>query len=154
MPRYRQQRRRGGSAIELIMVLVVLIVATFVSLQFGIALIVKQAVAEAATVAVREAAKVNPANPDELETIIERVLAGHQITLGSQASFVLEGQGLPAMRGSLPCTPPALPMLDGDEVRVTVCVSLAVHPILNILKGYGINFEGRKFSISSVATKE
>src|SRR4030095_13923712 len=88
--RSRRHKRRGFQAAELIMVLLVLILATFVSLQFGIALIVKQAVAEASTVAAREAAKVNPADPDELVTIINTVLAGHQITIGPNASFVLE----------------------------------------------------------------
>jgi hypothetical protein len=52
------------------------------------------------------------------------------------------------------CNPPASPTLDGDEVRVTVCVSLTAHPILNILKVYGIDFTGRDFTISSVATRE
>ena len=60
------------------------------SLQFGIALIVKQAAAHAVTVAAREAAKANPPTPEELEDIIERVLAGHQITIGPDAAFVVE----------------------------------------------------------------
>jgi hypothetical protein len=148
----RRKRRRGVSTIELIMVLVVLILATFVSLQFGIALIVKQAVAHASTVAAREAAK--GADLTELEEVIERVLAGHQITIGSNASFVLEDPDPEPMQGTLPCTPPTMPELDGDEVRVTVCVSLTSHPILNILSMYGIDYTGRKFSISSVATRE
>jgi hypothetical protein len=158
--RFRRQQPRGFSAIELITVLVVLILATFVSLQFGIALIVKQAVAEASTVAAREAAKVNPADPDERTAIINRVLAGHQIMIGSNASFVLENPapvlnaGTLPTRGTLPCMPPAMPLLNGDEVRVTVCVSLTAHPILNILQMYGIDYTGRKFSISSVATRE
>lgn len=144
----------------MIMVLIVLILATMVSFQFGIALLVKQAVAQAATVAAREAAKENPATPDELEEIIERILAGYQIQLGPQASFVLENPALVEHNGQLPTrgtlafTPPVSPSLDSDEVRVTVCVSLSVHPILNILQNYGIDFTGRKFTISSVATKE
>jgi len=153
MARFRRRdNRRGVSAIELIMVLVVLILATFVSLQFGIALIVKQAVAEASTVAAREAAK--GANSTQLQAVIERVLAGHQITIGSNASFVLEDPNPQPQQGTLLCAPPAIPSLDGDEVRVTLCVSLTAHPILNILKMYGIDFTGRKFSISSVATRE
>lgn len=151
MLRTRRQRR-AVSAIELILVLVVLILATFVSLQFGIALIVKQAVAHAATVAAREAAK--GADVAELETVIETVLAGHQITIGPDASFILEDPGPQPQQGSLPCTPPASPSLDGDEVRVTLCVSLTAHPILNILQVYGIDFTGRDFHISSVATRE
>ena len=148
----RRDTRRGASAIELILVLVVLILATFASLQFGIALIVKQAVAEASTVAAREAAK--GATSTQLKSVIERVLGGHQITIGPKASFVLENPSPQPQQGTLPCLPPVTPALDGDEVRVTLCVSLTAHPILNILKVYGLDFTGRTFSISSVATRE
>lgn len=140
------------SAIELIGVLVVLIIATFVSFQFGIALIVKQAVAQASVVAAREAAK--GANLAEIQSSIEQVLAGHQITIGSDASFVLEDPLVQPPQGTLPCSPPAAPVLDGDEVRVTLCVSLTAHPFLNILDTFGIDFAGRTFAISSAATKE
>jgi TadE-like protein len=152
--RQRCTKRRGVYTIELILVLIVLVLATFVSFQFGIALIVKQAVAHASTVAAREAAKANPADLAELEEIIETVLAGHGITIGSDASFVLENPDPQPQQGTLPCTPPASPVLDGDEVRVTVCVSLTAHPILNILEAYSIDFTGKTFSISSVATRE
>jgi hypothetical protein len=148
----RRRYRRGVSTIELVLVLVVLVLATFVSIQFGIALIVKQAVAHASIVAAREAAK--GANLSELEVVIERVLAGHQITIGANASFVLEDPNPEPVQGTLPCTPPTSPTLDGDEVRVTLCVSLTAHPILNILSMYGIDYSGRTFSISSVATRE
>lgn len=144
--------RRGVSTVELILVLVVLIVATMAALQFGIALIVKQAVAHAATVAAREAAK--GASTGQLQSIVEQVLAGHQITLGPQAALVLEDPDPRPPVGSLPCTPPATPTLDGDEVRVTLCVSLTAHPMLNILQAYGIDFTGRTFTISAVATRE
>jgi hypothetical protein len=149
----RRHRRRGTSAIELVGVLVVLIVATFVSFQFGIALVVKQAVAQASIVAAREAAK--GATLTELESSIEQVLAGHQITIGSKASFLLENPAPQPQQGTLPCSPPpSAPALDGDEVRVTLCVILTAHPFLNILQAYGIDFTGRTFSISSVATNE
>jgi hypothetical protein len=151
MPRRRQQRR-GVSAIELILVLVVLILATFASLQFGIALVVKQTVAQAASVAAREAAK--GASVAELTSDIETVLAGHGIKIGTDASFVLENPLPQPKQGSLACSPPASPALDGDEVRVTLCVSLTAHPILNILKVYGIDFTGRDFRISAVTTRE
>jgi hypothetical protein len=143
-----------------VLVLVVLILATFVSIQFGIALIVKQTVAQAATVAAREAAK--GATPQELECVIERVLAGHQITLGSQASYLLE-RPAPVINpltlalptgGTLACPPPATPAVMGNDVRVTVCVSLTAHPILNILEMYGVDFTGRTFTISAVAQRE
>src|SRR6476660_967172 len=151
MPRTCRYKRRGVWSIELIMVLIVLIIATFVSFQFGIALIVKQAVAQASIVAAREAAK--GATTTQLQAAIERVLAGHQITIGPNASFVLEDPDPQPQQGTLPCMPPVTPRIDGDEVRVTLCVSLTAHPILNILKFYGIDFTGRQFSISSVATR-
>jgi Flp pilus assembly protein TadG len=148
----RRRQRRAVSVIELIMVLVVLILATFISIQFGIALIVKQTVAQASIVAAREAAK--GADSAALVVVIERVLAGHQIKIGNNAAFVLEDPVAEPKQGTLTCTPPSSPQLDGDEVRVTLSVSLTAHPILNVLKIYGIDFTGRTFSISSVATKE
>ena len=150
----RRVQRRGVYTIELITVLFVLILATFVSFQFGIFLIVKQAVAHAATVAAREAAKINPATIPELEAIIERVLQGHQIVVGNNLSFVVENPAPQPLQGTLPCTPPATPVLDGDEVRVTVCLSMTAHPILNILQVYGVDYSGRTCSISAVATRE
>jgi hypothetical protein len=150
--RHSRRSRKAVSTVELVLVLVVLIIATFVSLQFGIALIVKQAVAHASAVAAREAAK--GATLAELQSDIETVLAGHQIAIGSDASFILEDPLPQPQQGALACSAPAAPELDGDEVRVTLCVSLTAHPILNILQAYGIDFTGRHFSISSVATRE
>jgi hypothetical protein len=145
-------RRRAMTSIELIMVLVVLILTTFVSFQFAFALIVKQAVAHAATVAAREAAK--GADEARIEQAIETILSGHGIEIGPDASFVLEDPTPGTVQGELPCSPPASPSIDGDEVRVTICVSLAVDPILNILEPYGIDYTSKTFSISAVATRE
>ena len=149
----RTRKRRGVHTIELIMVLFVLVLATFVTVQFGTALIVKQTVAEASTVAAREAAK--GATLDELTCYIDRVLGIHGIMIGANASYTLERNGIEEpLQGSLPCDPPATPMIDPDEVRVTLCVSLTTHPILNILQPYGVDYTGKKFMISSVATLE
>ncbi len=148
----RHHRRRGVITVELIMVLFVLVLATFVSFQFAIALIVKQAVSHAATVAAREAAK--GADEADLEDDIETILSGLGITIGADASFVLEDPTPGALQGTLPCTPPLVPLIDGDEVRVTICVSLTTDPILNILSPYGIDYTGKKFTISAVATRE
>ena len=148
-------RRRGVSTFESILVLVVLIIASFAAFQFGLALIVKQAVSHAATVAAREAAK--GADADELVCVVNRILQEHRIQIGPDMSLVLEVGPPPnptVMRGTFPCTPPATPVLDPDEIRVTVCVSLTAGPFVNILKFYGIDYTGRSFNISSVATIE
>ena len=139
-------------SVELLMVLFVLVIATFVSFQFAIALIVKQAVAHAATVAAREAAK--GADEADLTEDIETILSGLGITIGPDASFILEDPTPGALQGALPCSPPLVPLIDGDEVRVTICVSLTTDPILNILEPYGIDYTGKTFSISAVATRE
>ncbi|MEX2175223.1 MAG: TadE/TadG family type IV pilus assembly protein [Pirellulaceae bacterium] len=152
--RTRSRRsRRGSTTFESILVLMVLIVASLAAVQFGLALIVKQAVSHAATVAAREAGK--GADADELVAVVERVLAGHRIAIGRDAALVLAQGELPLeTRGTLACTPPAAPLLDADEVRVTLWVSLTAPPFLNILKPYGIDFTGRTFKTSSVATLE
>jgi Flp pilus assembly protein TadG len=148
-------RRRGVSTIESILVLVILIIASMAAVQFGLALIVRQAITHAATVAAREAAK--GADADELVEVVETVLAGHQITIGDEATLVLENGPEEVdveIRGTLACDPPAAPVIGDDENRVTLCVSLTAPPFLNILKCYGIDFRGRTFQSSSVATDE
>jgi TadE-like protein len=153
--RFRAARRRGVSTFESILVLVVLIIASFAAFQFGLALIVKQAVSHAATVAAREAAK--GADADELICVVNRILQEYRLEIGPDMSLLLEVGPPPnpvEMRGTFPCTAPATPVLSPDEVRVTVCVDLTAGPFVNILKFYGIDFTGRKFEISSVATIE
>ena len=153
--RSTRRRRTGSSTIESILVLLVLLIASLASVQFGVALIIKQAAAHATTVAAREAAK--GADIDELVEDVNRVLQGHRIAIGSDATIVLEDG--PASfrrqtRGELDCDPPSEPTIDSDEVRVTLCVSLTAPPFLNILECYGIDFRGHTFQTSAVATKE
>jgi hypothetical protein len=157
MPQHRpiRARRRGVSTFESLLVLVVLIIASFAAFQFGLALIVKQTVSHAATVAAREAAK--GATSDELICVVNRLFQEYRMEIGDDVSLVLEDPTAvdPIVEeGSLPCVPPATPILDLDEVRVTICVSLTAGPFVNILKFYGIDYTGRTFEISSVATKE
>jgi hypothetical protein len=140
------------STLETITVLIVLILATLVAFQFGSALIVKQAVSHAATVAAREAAK--GANETRIAEVIDRILAPHRITVGDGAAFVLENPDPQAPQGDSDCQPPPEPAIDSDEVRVTICVSLTARSIMNILKPYGIDFTGKEFTVSSVAAIE
>lgn len=147
-----RQRRRGMISLESVFVLLVLIIATLATFQFASALIVKQAVSHAATVAARELAK--GADEAEVEYSINRILSPHSIQIGHGASFVVEIPSLQPQHGTLACTPPVSPTIATDEIRVTLCVSLTAGPILNVLKPYGIDFTGKTFSISSVASKE
>ena len=81
-------RRRGVSTFESILVLVVLIIASFAAFQFGLALIVKQTVSHAATVAAREASK--GADADELICVVNRLFQEYRMQIGPDVSLILE----------------------------------------------------------------
>jgi hypothetical protein len=147
-----RRRRKGVYTLELIMVVPIILIATIAAFQFGLALVVKQSVVHAATVAAREAGK--GADADELEVVVEEVLAAHGITIGSEASLVLETFGSSEMRGTLACDPPMSPSLGVDDVRVTVCVDLGGSAFFNPLVAYGIDFTGKTFTASSLVKKE
>jgi hypothetical protein len=152
---YRSQRRRGRLTLEILLVLPILLLATFAIFQFGIALLIKQSVVHAATVAAREAGKA--ADADELVFVVDAILENHGLAIGEDASLVLEDPESVTpveTRGDLPCSPPDNPALEDDEVRVTVCVSMGSPPFLNALKYYGADFSNRRISISSVVRKE
>tara|TARA_B100000809_G_scaffold224700_1_gene235057 strand:- start:81 stop:506 length:426 start_codon:yes stop_codon:yes gene_type:complete len=140
---------------EVVMVLFLLILVSFAMFQFTTAMIIKQTVVHSATVGAREAAK-DP-DIDELADIVDKVLAVHNIEIGTDASIVLEDPAatLPVQKkGTLTCDPPIVPVLEPDEVRVTICVSFSAAAFMNPLKSYGADFTGKKFTISSVAKKE
>ncbi len=140
----------------------ILLIASIATIQFGIAMVVSQAVSHAATVGAREAGKMaNMGAPgvdmDELEMIVSKVLATHGLIIGPDASVVLEDPTAPIpvdQRGTLPCAPPSAPTVHPSEVRVTVCVDLSARPFLNCLTSFGIDFAGKRFSASSLVKKE
>ncbi len=140
----------------------ILLAVSIATIQFGIAMVVTQAVSHAATVGAREAAKMaNMGAPgvdmDEVEQVVSAVLATHALIIGPDASVVVEDPTAPvpiAQRGTFPCTPPATPAIHPTEVRVTVCVDLSARPFLNALTSIGIDFAGKRFQASSLAKKE
>lgn len=151
----RRNRRKGVLTLEAILVLPILIVATLATIQFGVLLVVQQAVSHAATVAAREAGK--GADVDTLVCVVNAVLAPHGITIGEGASVVLEDPAADepvVQRGTLPANPPATPTLNNTEVRVTVSVELSQRPFLNALKSFCIDFTDKRFEISSFVKKE
>ena len=157
-----RRRRKGSQTLEVVFVLPILLLASIATIQFGVAMVVAQAVSHAATVGAREAGKmadtVAPGvDMDELEKVIEAVLAPHGITIGAHASFVLEDPtaAVPVdQRGTLPCGHPTTPTVHPSEVRVTVCVDLSKRPFLNCLKSVGVDFTGKRFSATSLVKKE
>jgi hypothetical protein len=151
----RSARRDGLQTLELVLVLPILMLVSIALFQFAVLMLVEQAVTHAATAGAREAGK--GADADELVDVVEAILAPHAIKIGPHASLTLEDPTASPpidQRGSLACPPPSTPLLDSDEVRVTVCLDLTSKPLLNALKSYGIDLMGKRFRISSVVKKE
>lgn len=150
-----RRRFKGSITLEVALILPILVLLTIATIQFAIFTTVEQAVVHAATVAAREAAK--GATVGKLECVVETVLSPHGVTIGDHASVLLEDpQASPSFTqvGSLACTPASNPTApDPGEVRVTVCVDMGVRPFLNSLKYIGIDYTGKRFSISSIARK-
>lgn len=147
-------RRRGSQTVELILVLPLLLIVSLAIFQFGVLMVVHQAVSHAATVAAREAGK--GATVQDLECVVNEVLSPHGITIGDRASVLLEDpQAAPPIesKGNLTCTAPATPPLDSGEVRVTVCVSTSCRPFINPLASLGFNLAGRTLSVSAVVKR-
>jgi Flp pilus assembly protein TadG len=157
------RRRRGAVTLEFIIALPILVIVTLALVQYGVLLLVQQAVTHAATIGAREAAK----GADVVATAasVSNVLSGtHGITIsdtaGSGAKVLLESSDNLAIvtetefgDPDLTCNPPA-PALGANEVRVTVCLSLTSKPLLNVLAAYGLSFSGKRFEISALAKKE
>lgn len=154
--RRSSRRRRGGLTLEFLLIFLILVVAVFASFQFGIAMVIRQAISHSATVAAREAGKF--ADADELVEVVNQILCVHQLAVGDDVSVILEDpENLDepvAIRGNVACDPPPEPLLVEHAVRVTVCVRLDSAPFYNALSCYGIDFSGKHFQFSSVVLKE
>jgi len=144
---------RGVQTLELVIVLPILLIATFAVYQFGVAMIIDSAITHAASVAAREAGK--GASMDDVARSVDEVLRVHHLTVGADVSVVLEeGNGSRQQRGTLPCTPPATPTLGPGDVRVTISVNMTAAPYLNGLTSYGIDFTNKTFTVSAAARRE
>lgn len=150
-----RSRRAGMQALEVVIVLPILILLLVAGIQFGMAMLVEQAVTHAATVAAREAGK--GASTAEVVQTVECILAPHAITLGPYAGLLLEDPAKysqPQKAGSLACDAPVSPALESGDVRVTLCVALDRRPFLNALRAYGIDLTGRRFVVRAAVQKE
>lgn len=150
----RRAGRRGVQSVEVIFILPMLLIVFLAAMQFGVVMVVQQAVAHAATVGAREAGK--GADINEVACIVNRVLSCHCITVGTNASVILEDpEATPSEEqlGPVLCSAPPSPAIDSDEVRVTVCVDATSRPFLQALKVFGICCP-RRLKASSVVAKE
>jgi hypothetical protein len=182
----RQHARNASVTLEFILVLPLLVVILFAVAQFTVALLIRQAVTNAATVAAREAGKgegieevaravdgvlqvahgidvaivtIPPGVPPVVATVDAVPDSGVQIVLEVGQPDADGRNATPYAFGdpSVPCIPPAVPIVQGDEVRVTIAIDLARHPMANWLYSFNpdyVDFSNRRFTVSSLVKKE
>jgi Flp pilus assembly protein TadG len=140
--------------LEVVLVLPILLILFLASLQFGILMVVQQAVVHAATVGAREAGK--GADVDEVACVVNQMLSPHALSVPYNAGVTLEDPSATQSvrrRGNVTCNPPPGPSLASNEVRVTVCVDATGKPFLNPLRHFGVCVI-RQLKASSVVKKE
>src|SRR3990172_5607939 len=105
-------RRGGAITLEFILVLPVILVLFLAGIQFGTLVLIDHAVSHAATVGAREAGK--GASLAEVVSVVEAVLGPHCITIGPEATVILEDPSvaMPVQsQGTLPCDEPSTPTI-------------------------------------------
>jgi hypothetical protein len=182
----RQPTRNASVTLEFILVLPLLVVILFAVAQFTVALLIRQAVTHAAIVGAREAGKgegieevaravdgvLDGAHGIDVATVTvppgtPPVSALVDAVADSGVRIVLE-VGQPDAGGrnasaysfgdtNVICIPPDVPVVQSDEVRVTICIDLGRHPMGNWLfrfnPGY-VDFSNRRITVSSLVKKE
>ncbi len=185
--RQRRRSRDASVTLEFILILPLLVVTLFAVAQFTVALLVRGAVSHAATVGAREAGKgegilevaravdgvldgshridiatvtvVTPATPPSTPattTILPVANSGVRVWLE-----VGQPDSRPLLSdfgdNTVLCQPPAAPVVQLDEVRVTVAIDLGRRPMCNWLYNFSpqyVDFSTRYFRVSSLVRKE
>ena len=166
--RSRRNRRGGSVTLEFILAFPILFIATLAIFEFGILLLVEQAVVTAAIEGSREGAKLG-ATTDCVAKKIQSILGVHcikfdtmtgQLGSGEARVIVEDGSGLiSGERGnlSISCTPQGPPP-SSTQIRVTVCVPVTnaegCTPVPDWLAYFGFSLQNKVFRVSSVANLE
>jgi Flp pilus assembly protein TadG len=167
----RRSLRRGIKVLELILVTPIILLALVGTLEYGLLNINHAAVTHAATVGAREAGKLDPQNEIQLMEVVGRVnqiLAANDIVItgaaGSGTRLVIQDGAdslNPLVFGdpNMTCTPPVMPALELDEVRVTLCIDFSATklngtPVIDAFDYCGFTFDGKRFQVSSLGKKE
>ena len=151
----RRSSRRGSLTLEAVLVLPILLLATLAVFQFGVLMLIEQTITHAVTVAAREAGK--GADIDATALSVNAVLGLHGLSVGPGATLILEDSlSTPAVqvRGTFPCPVPSTPSVPPGMLKATLCVDLTQKPFFNLLATCGLDFTGRKFTVSAMAHRE
>ncbi len=165
--------------LEFLLVFPILVIAAFATIEFGILLLVQQAVTSASIEGARKAAQIG-ADADDVGQVVQDFLGTHEILFnttaaGSGAAFgdarvIIEfgpvdiddrlAQSLQTYeRGNtdIPHVPIGAPP-GLNQVRVTVCTWVTdlagVRPVPDWLVTFGFSIDGRVFQLRSLANLE
>ena len=164
----RRNRRGGSVTLEFIMAFPILFIATLAIFEFGILMLVEQAVVTAAIEGSREGAKLG-ATTDCVAKKVQSILGVpclvfdtmmSQPNSGDALVIIEDGSGLiSGERGnlSIQCTPEG-PVPSSRQIRVTVCVPVTdisgCKPVPDWLSYFGFSLQNKVFRVSSVANLE
>lgn len=166
--RHTAARRRGAVSLEFIFGVMILTLLTWGIVEYGVLMLCRHSVAQAATLAAREAAKMPDdvtANVAAQDTVTGVLQPLHQLPLqpgvgDSGVVLILEYGDDPVQETGDPnlfavSDPPANPLTPAD-VRVTVCVDMTAGPMINALSifGSGSSYLGKVFRATAVCQKE
>jgi len=173
--------------LEFILVLPFLVVTLLAVAQFSVALLIRHAVTQAAIVGAREAGKYEDISEVArvVDAVLEgahsinvanvtTTPATNPTTPGTATVTAVANSGVriwlevnpadtrPVLADfgdttGVPCSPPAIPVLNAGEVRVTVAIDLGRNPLCNWLYTFSpdyIDLSTRFFRVSSLAQKE
>ena len=154
--------------LEFILAFPILFIATLAIFEFGILMLVEQAVVTAAIEGSREGAKLG-ATTDCVAKKVQSILGVHclvfdtmtgQPNSGDARVIIEDGSGvISGERGNLAisCTPEG-PAPSSTQIRVTVCVPVTdvsgCKPVGDWLSYFGFSLQGKVFRVSSVANLE
>ena len=179
--------RDASVTLEFILVLPFLVVTLFAVAQFSVALLIREAVTQAVIVGAREAGKYEglnevaravdgvlqgahgidiatvtmppgPPPPPVTATVTAVANSGVRVWLEvGQPDAPLRPASSDFGDAAVPCMPPATPVVQPDEVRVTVAIDLGRSPMCNWLYTFSpeyVDFSTRYFRVSSLVRKE
>lgn len=159
--------RRGIEVFELLIVMPVIIVATFALFEFGFMLLTFQTIATAVDEGVREAARLNTVSTSDKLNAVETVVSNYlhaqnaNITLNTDGNILLEDgpNGTSQQLNFLnPVSPPGTPAtVAANEVRVTVSLRLTNAtnaPVPDFLNYFGFTTSGMFFEVSALLPVE
>lgn len=154
--------RRGAVLLEGVLVIPLLVIVVMAAFEFGICMIVEQAIVAAVVEGAREAAKVPTTIGavdgvrviDAVEAVEASILSTHGIGLSDVQIIVEDSSGLLDSGPAVGTVPGITGITDSAEVRVTVRVEIVKTRIPDLLATFGLKLTSRHFDVCSISRRD